>query len=664
MNARARRLSIVSLMILAAAALYYSWTTEVHRMVSPEHRPSAPREDAPLMARGTEASTGESAVAGARRDAEQDITDQDAAVAVPVAKSGRVVDSTGAPVAGASVELLTLPTRRWTAETGADGRFKVIINNPSAADGFDRIRVARAGYSNTVVYRLPMSRDSGGLGDFILYKPSALRGTVANDAGPVGSGVHVQVVSNERKWNPALLPEFSTGFLYNTTTGPAGEFEFLNLQACEAIVNVYVPGFAPLKQKVALDPEISNVVRLVLHPEIQLDGTVIDDDGNKIEGALVALLAIGTDRGREWYFTYRDGRFSIPALPTAPGVLLRISACGHATRTFDINNLPADRVFHIFNKPAVRLQILCRDLNAPGQTRPYSITPNDIKVILARFPTSCASPGIRVPGERLYNLNVNNVEVVPECYQSTGEEGWTAVESRERSTWRAVAGSPIYGYGASELFDEPLPDAPTPVIPIILQKGITVIGKVLGRDGKPVPRVAVKLARTYAGSVVDERTSEAADDGFFQFYHVPEGGYELSGSSYLFEIDREFVNINASDNVAEIHPRAGKAGRVHGKLTIRGNPPGRAVPMRICYKDENGGWITAGYAAADDGGNFSYGPLRAGNVEFFAAPDAKPRASIYNFFDLAPEPDPAAQGGIASANVAVETDTEVNISIR
>lgn len=227
-----------------------------------------------------------------------------ALAAAPAARagsvSGRLLDGSGKPVAGAPV--------RWTAyrdddralldatngadpavlgetATAADGRFRV----PIAAPGLSiALRVSPPGAPSIRLGGPFDASDDVAIDDLHAGTAAPMSGRVVDEAGKGVAGARVLVVSSDP------FSDDDAQSVAEARTAADGGFAIRDAPAGQRAVEVRAPGYVPARQ-VQVEPAAD--IRLVLPRGGTIRGTVLDASGKPAAGALVVgeELAAETD---------------------------------------------------------------------------------------------------------------------------------------------------------------------------------------------------------------------------------------------------------------------------------------------------------------------------------------------------------------------------------
>jgi protocatechuate 3,4-dioxygenase beta subunit len=202
--------------------------------------------------------------------------------------SGRLLDESGKPVAGAKVtwapyraedqKLLDLtrgqePAASGEAATGADGRFRLTLDKPGALSS---IRIATPSLFAFVEGPFD-STETTDLEDIQLPAVETVTGKVSDEAGKPVAGAKVRVA-------PLGLVEEDVRFYGEGTTGTDGGFS-VSAPAEARDLTVRAPGFAPFRRMSMERKGTGEKVTLKRGGVVK--GTVLDAAGQPASGAVV-----------------------------------------------------------------------------------------------------------------------------------------------------------------------------------------------------------------------------------------------------------------------------------------------------------------------------------------------------------------------------------------
>lgn len=228
------------------------------------------------------------------------------------AVTGRVLDTSGAPVAGAKVvwepyrsyeEALvdetaaTPPAPIGETVTDAEGRFQVALDKPGVEVS---IRVLPGSLPGALLGGPYDSSEDVAIGDVELSAAEKVTGRVTDEAGKPVAGAKV------RAYGGSPFEEEDITLYAEAVAGADGSFTLPNAPASAGRVTARAPGFAPANQ--ATFRERVTTSKLTLRSGGTVAGTVVDPAGKPVEGAVVVsgALAVKTDA---------TGAFRLPGVP-------------------------------------------------------------------------------------------------------------------------------------------------------------------------------------------------------------------------------------------------------------------------------------------------------------------------------------------------------------
>lgn len=240
--------------------------------------------------------------------------------------TGTVRDPTGAPVAGARVQVTRRAADEYglldrtyareavavaTVATGADGSYRV----PLPPRRPHRVHVTADGFA-------PAFRDGACAGsqlDVVLEPPAALEGIVlrADDRSPVaGARVH-----GWRQGHLGATP------LFDGHTGPDGRFRFDGLSPGPCTFDVAPRDLGgPRWQEADLRAGGTVAVEILVPPGVDVRGTVVDDlTSLPVAGAIVREGGVGRR-----VHTDVQGRFALPGFNRRAHLAVEVDADGYA----------------------------------------------------------------------------------------------------------------------------------------------------------------------------------------------------------------------------------------------------------------------------------------------------------------------------------------------
>ena len=228
-----------------------------------------------------------------------------------------IVDDRGKPVGNVTVDAYSeKPRRSYSAITDEFGRAPLQGVHPDAVELRARllsdVHITPVAWDRQIA--LPDNEDKIAA-KLVLPRPAVLRG----------------VVVRARDGKPVPLARVTIGpskgaFVSSTNANATGEFRVVGLPAQKTVVTAYHPDYGPELKEIALKPEATNRVKLMLPPGAVLTGTVKDGAGKPIVKADVLVTGWRhRDTLRLQAQTDEKGHFVIEHVPT-DGVKLAVVA--------------------------------------------------------------------------------------------------------------------------------------------------------------------------------------------------------------------------------------------------------------------------------------------------------------------------------------------------
>lgn len=215
--------------------------------------------------------------------------------------TGRVLDATGKPVAGAKVSWiayrtddqvllddsrLSTPARLGETATGTDGKFRVPLDKPDMSVS---LRVAPPSAPFIYLTGPYDSSDDVSVDDLHASTTLPLAGKVTDDDGKPVAGARVRVVASDP------FSDVDADSYAEATTGADGSYSVLDAPSGPRAVLVRAAGFVPANQ-FQLDPKPSLSIGIKRGGTVH--GVVLDVSGKPAAGALVIAAdeqAVETD---------------------------------------------------------------------------------------------------------------------------------------------------------------------------------------------------------------------------------------------------------------------------------------------------------------------------------------------------------------------------------
>lgn len=445
--------------------------------------------------------------------------------------AGRVVDPRGRPVAGAGIFLAErLPSRRsWEqalrgepdAESGRDGSFSV----DDLARGTPLHLLVKAdGYIAAAVQgvRPPVAAPL-----VVRLEPAAmLRGRLLDEAGGPVSGARVQLT-----WQAVLAGDprerpVGEAIERSAVSNAEGRFEIVEVPAGEVSLDVRAQGFVPVEGFEAAvpapDPDRELVLRL--------------RRGARLEGRVTTAAA-------------------------APVAGVRISAGGHSASTdaegvYAIDGIaPGPQEVRVFH-PHYRRR--ARTLRIEEGTNRFDVELEEGFRVSGRVVDPDGRP---VAGAQVRLATVSRAEL-REHEARTGADGGFVLSPVAAGRYGLEAAAS--GFAAAKR-PEPVAvvDAPVEGIEVVLRRGASVAGRVLGLAAEELAAVAV----TAHGEAGEKKAAALDSEGRYEVRDLPPGDWLLRAS--LWQSQRQVeVRVPIAPEERELvrdlefSPRVTLSGRV------------------------------------------------------------------------------------------------------
>jgi protocatechuate 3,4-dioxygenase beta subunit len=415
-----------------------------------------------------------------------------------VAAEGTIVDAAGKPLAGAYVSASAAasdPTlaRTVRVRTGPDGHFALRPLAPAEPHTLFATLLGFVPAKLTLAEQKPLTVRSGLR--LVLRRGTTLSGRVIDGRGqPVAAAVVVLATSSATAGTR----------LERTTADAAGHFAVEGLPAGELDLTVRAPGFAPTvlhQVTIPAGPAVKDLGPIALGAGLSLTGIVVDRDGQPVAAAAIRTQA---ERSMPDLASPRfppdeaksgaDGRFLIPGLSRGPALVLTVDQKGFATRTLTGIKPPLREPLRIVLSPASRLA-------------------GDV-VDDAGAPLAGARLGVR--GELNFAL-LRAAGPSAFLFPSATADDDGHFELKDAPSGKLTLSARAPGFLPGTVPVELAPGASRDDLRVVLHRGATVGGRVVGPDGTPAVGAAVSLAGH--GSFAGPTNSTASVDG--------DGGYVL-----------------------------------------------------------------------------------------------------------------------------------------
>jgi hypothetical protein len=495
---------------------------------------------------------------------------------------GRVSDPTGAP---AAANVKAKPSRK---PRGPDVQFLAEDSAETDADGRYELGGLPLGFDWRVVATAPKFADSAVCTDVVLEpgRTDAVRDFVLRQASQLV--VHVLQPDGTPAENASLRLVVPDGYTTERITDAAGSSVFERLEPGAYSLGAEFAGLAATVVAVELAAGERRVVDVRLEPGATLAGVVVDDVGAPVAKASIEARMAGTGPAAKWRHkaeSAADGTFHIDGLP--PGALaVDVAASpGYETLSGASTTAPASDARFVLRRNG----FVSFRLRVPAD---------------ARRPTSCS------------------VALRPE----TTREGlirdlpWTDDEFRVPvGVGKSTVTIDVRGFLAVTRTVDVASAAVTSLGEIALDPGVTLEGRVVDAEGRPVAGAAIdmvtifpvdagtpwpapRLARVPRGSRTRARMGawilDADASGRFRVEHSPPGRWTfiVFADGYADTVVTTDVAAGAPPLVVVLH----RGGVLRGTIRDAAGSPASGVDVDIAV-----GEPPAIAASLDKSGTFS-----------------------------------------------------------
>jgi protocatechuate 3,4-dioxygenase beta subunit len=392
---------------------------------------------------------------------------------------GRVTDDNGQPIKGAKVASSESGNFKFDrSETNEKGEYVldgldpgIQIRVSAYADGY------RSAYKEQVIFPQGQREVSVDL-RLAAEKHRALSGIVVKAAGKPIEGATVSYGWAECYAN-----------FEKTQTDKSGKFSLKEVDCTKNVVLARKPGFAPSFAFVEADA--TPQLKLVLQPGHSLEGKIVDEEGNTIEGAHVSASVTSDELqklgfcGQTNYDYYesdesdKEGHFKLQNLP-ADRVYLEAYARGYT----QIREVPiaVDKKDHVIT--IKKLGSICGMVVGASDGQP-----------IPQFKIYLDFPNNSQPGDVCTGLSPGLVEQGTSFNSADGKFELSRMNTGE--TLRVVAEAPGYMRQAVDrVLIEPESKADFSKLVFRLPQAINFQGVVTDIEGKPISDVLVTLLDT------------------------------------------------------------------------------------------------------------------------------------------------------------------------
>ena len=486
---------------------------------------------------------------------------------------GVVVDTTGQPIEGAK---LTTRLKDITALATSGDRGSQSLNAISDASGSFSLGPLMSATPFTVVAKHKDFANSevslsalrtGQPKRITIQMTSGARafGQVVDEAGlPVlGATVELNVAIKTQDITAMISQRFSgASDSRSATTDGNGDFRFDALGAGDYDVAITAPGFAPAKIQAVAVPSAEELLAnappnddiegqplappfelgtITLSPGAVIEGVVRSASGRSLKGAGITISETGgtmvmvasmMDSGAEPdAISDADGRFVFDSLAPNTPYKIDVELDGFAGKTLSSVKAPSNEPVEIKLDPASTLSgIVVNQLSEPLPNARVSINQQ----------MGSGSGGM---------MNFNPSRMMKNV--QTDEDGRFEMESLGSGKWNLVAASKGYiDHERKGIELEPGVDPPEQRI--VMQKGATLSGTVLGADGSPLAGVNIERViaqrNMFDVSRANRRVARTDGDGSYTLEGLPLGKASFSAKHSSHQDSVRDANIQEGDN--------------------------------------------------------------------------------------------------------------------
>ncbi|HKE02101.1 MAG TPA: carboxypeptidase-like regulatory domain-containing protein, partial [Planctomycetota bacterium] len=501
---------------------------------------------------------------------------------------GRVVDPQRRPIPGAEVLLFFsgADTGASRGASGADGRFAVGTSERRPRGSW--LRASAAGYAPSLLDGIYMPAADIDVGPIVLWPGASISGRVVDpDGRPVaGASIFLSSTRERREGEDTYAPI--------ATTSAEGAYQASGLPSGRADLGIAAAGWSDAVQPgIRLRSDGPNVFDVTLRAEEPLAGTVVDDVGDPVAAARVRVTR--SDAYSFWkkaIETDEAGAFATRGLSgERRRINVSISKVGHESLGLQGNQLPADDRYVL--KRVGGLVVTAERETAPAPT---------IRSVALEW---------RNEGDGRWYTNW--LDATNEQRDVIAPNVWRVGVWPGQTVRVAVVSADGWLGRSSEM--EPPATGQTREVSVALEAPATVTGKVLGPDLAPLAGAFVEIA-SGDGRSGPVRRVRSAEDGSFRAGAVPPGPVQLWVRSKEWTSASISLVVTPGETRENLELRALAAGRIVGRITVAGAPPGEEIPIQCGPLDaaarrQAGGPATFVAAAAADG-TFAIAPLAAG----------------------------------------------------
>ncbi len=466
---------------------------------------------------------------------------------------GRIVDTDGAPVAGAEVSLARssaggeslsrlLMSRyqeplRESVRTDEDGKYEI----PHVTAGSYDLEVEAAGFVRVEVLALEILPGSTDLGTTALEPGAAVGGLIVNREGEPLAGAEVSGTRNDmRMLSRSSFSPFESGV--SAITDERGEFHLEDLAAgSEISLMIRLDGYG--EQSVpGVKVPTSEPLEIVLERSARVSGRVLGANRQPVEGARVRVLVrrtiaggFSSSSGQGTAETDGDGEFEIENVSPGP---LRLTVNAEGWRTSALEDLEVAA-----GEAVSGLEIVLER----GATITGRVLGSNGEPVSEAFVSIHVEPGARASFMR-------------GAFSRSDGDGRYRLEGVEPGLRQVVAKD-----ADRQLVRELEVALGENRLDLVFEAGTEVAGRVVGDDGSPVGGALVRLVAPSEFMSFGGAGQETGPDGAFRFSDVPDG-------SFQFHVEKQGYAPAVSGAAFEVAgtPLSGIEIRLEAGTTVRG----------------------------------------------------------------------------------------------
>ncbi|MCA8953812.1 MAG: carboxypeptidase regulatory-like domain-containing protein [Planctomycetes bacterium] len=448
---------------------------------------------------------------------------QDTGDAPPTAAAtgftGRVVDPTGAPIAGAAIAIAAadeLDTDTLLAQpmatTDANGRFTLAAPTAASTGADDLLELGVAANGFAAIARA-VHRDRTDVGVVVLTAGRTLLGRVRDTAGNALGDV--RIVAADLLELRTMLPGPRHGFRARTRSRPGGIFRLPGALPAGVRLEFYLPGY----QRTWLEPVAADTpLEVALVPTGWLQGRVLDTDGRGVADAAITV-AYELRAAGPTFHSGADGSFRVPLERPCRWRLTAERRAG--------DTVVASARTAALAGPHDNLELV---LQPNEDAEPRSLT---LRVVAPAGGAPIADFAAAVLWEKVAAGNPNYREFrfrQRSTPTATGHDGIATLPGPSRAQQSGAIRVVAPGFAPATRLDvewaEPSADAPPPEVTIELEPEATIRGTVR-IEGSTTP---IAGARVRARPLPDPSSPVYPDDGSSDgTATATDGSFELRG---------------------------------------------------------------------------------------------------------------------------------------